>query len=125
MTDTEIIIEVAKLDGLKLTWDFDNIINGTFYSEKPRRGGYIRDLSYLTSRDAIVPVVEKLWNHDSGFAKDFICYLYEEHSHPECVEIDLTDAFGEDLHSITLVLLLSTSRQLCIALLKATGKWKE
>jgi hypothetical protein len=114
MTDDEIIIEVAKLDG----WTFgDRVtdkktgISWDVYRKGEQHGSiYVGTLpKYLTSRDAIMPVIEKQENH---------------------VKVDLVHQLDDGLFnnwqpSQVVAVLLSTPRQLCIALLKATGKWRE
>jgi len=71
----------------------------------PDKLGELKGLKdYLTSRNAIVPVIEKLI--DQGL-------------------IDENDILIELENQGVLYSFLSTARQLCIALLKATGKWIE
>lgn len=111
MTNEEIIIEVAKLDGIKqnfhwLHYPDQQIPDGYMLSD----GTLVKELhSYLTSRDAIIPVIEKL-------------------SLPEQIQLmrHLHIEFRAGVASWTDFKILTASpRQLCIALLKATGKWKE
>ena len=115
MTDNEIIIEVAKLDGWEYFPDghnyhcatpehhkWFNTEDGCCYSE-PRR--------YLTSHDAIVPVIEKQIKTKDKYPNELWDCFFEfldEQDHGGF----MTDSY-----------LFATPRQLCIALLKATGKW--
>lgn len=126
MTDTEIIIEVAKLDGLediKLAGPFKTV-GGTrpILLDGTRVGyGYENAKDYLTSRDAIVPVIEGLRLAPTQ-AKVFLAEILNETNN----ELSLAIGFWDRRNPYDLLrLLLATPRQLCIALLKATGKWKE
>lgn len=137
MTDTEIIIEVAKLDGWlnkppvnyeskhPLAWWF----HPSLHAEANERGiGYPNSAeilpTYLTSRDAIVLVIEKVWRsllngneptlESEGFLVTF-GELCEQLCHDE-VSWSITPVYR---------FVLMKPRQLCIALLKATGKWRE
>ena len=84
---------------------------------------------YLTSYDAIIPLVQKLWKAaatdgeaSKAWAIKFIQALYPLHTHPECDSIDLQDAFDDCHQAIYLAMMLSTPSQLCDAVLVATGK---
>ena len=90
MTDEQITIEVAKLDGV-------NQLGDNFIEHKP----------YLTSRDAIIPVIEKHWRKvGSESWAEWQMRFYD-------------GIIPHNLNSI----LFATPRQLCIALLKATGHY--
>ncbi len=121
MTDQELIIECAKLDGFSVV----PTGNGTYpFALKAPSGtvgvGWTTEASawshmppYLTSRDAIVPVIEKCcktWQAQD----DFMGALNEE----------LAASEHSSMGDIQWLTILSTSCQLCIALLKATGKHK-
>jgi len=106
MTDEQIVIEVAKLDG------FEPVLNlsGEIYKWKiPKEeswewaSSFVVNHPYLTSRDAIVPVVERCLGR----------------------EIDENDILEELIKQGVFYSYLATPRQLCTALLKATGKHKE
>ena len=110
MTDQEIIIEVAKLDG----WTCNN---STWFSPSGSSNACYKDdmtlipdedvlPRYLDSRDAIIPVIEKQGRH---FSLADVLYETCRKNHE-----DRDMAF-----------ILSNARELCIALLKAKGKWKE
>ena len=86
--------------------------------------GYHRS-DWLSSYDAIIPLLKSPWNSSKDFATKFVHALYELHKHPECDEADLAEALDDHHHSIWLALMTSTPSQLCEALLRATGKWKE
>ena len=106
LTDEQITIEVAKLDGLiqHPSQDFC-FIN--------RDGTDIigEDLpDYLTSRDAIIPVIEK---QDYPIQFSVVDKIQWD---------DSRQTFPMDSR---LKCMFATPRQLCIALLKATGKYKE
>lgn len=104
MTDTEIIKAVAELDG----WKFGEGRMAAFCQPPPYEFGVVTHdklPSYLTSLDAIVPVIEK---QDEWAQRHFI------------------EALQDTTEEISVIkLFLATPRQLCEALLRATGKWKE
>lgn len=121
MTDQDLIIAVAKLDG----WEFWTHPEGSPKLAKARdreqrdywtsQGCFTIETNfgvlpknipdYLTSRDAIIPVIEK--QPDSVIAT--VCmHLIADKQHREGFR-----------------LLLSKPKQLAIALVKATGGWKE
>lgn len=111
MTDSEVIIEVAKLDG----WDVHhpNLITSSVIGFPPGSES-IDDWkplpNYLTSRDAIMPVIEKCKPIIGNNQDMFVSYLWRE--------------MGLKAGDCVFEAFLATPRQLCIALLKATGKWK-
>jgi hypothetical protein len=123
MTDDQIIIEVAKLDGWldvkEYTYKYDYM--GETGELKQLQGrseanlGHLVGLpKYLESRDAIVPVIEK----QSKKVRVLIARALSEivlgrsRTWVTWLEDDIADLF------------LATPRQLCIALLKACGKWR-
>ena len=75
---------------------------------------------YLSSRDAIVPVIEKQFTNESLHCV-FIKQLYEV---LDCHELPLNEMIDTE-RSIMFHLLTATPSQLCEALLRATGKWKK
>ncbi len=102
MTEHEIIKAVAELDGITPIW---------FEGNKAWVAGFTDDSSidfkpYLTSRDAIVPVIEKLGAADQRI-----------------VAFKLIGCAGS-FEEIARQAMLATPSQLCEALLRATGKWK-
>lgn len=105
MTDNEITIEVAKLDGRKVEAFGEgelSVVKGGWLEKVLRDAGMP---NYLTSRDAIIPVVEKQnWRVHFSIIEQLQC------------------GFKGDGR---LACLFATPRQLCIALLKATRKGKE
>jgi len=114
MTDIEIIIAVAKLDGFappsgNERWNYNNQFAPYSISVDDLSGckRWI-DKPYLHSRDAIIPVIEK---QGPEAIKAIVGWLT-----PSDMSYSL-DEIGQ--------VLLSTPRQLCIALLKATKNWKE
>ena len=101
MTDAEIIKVVAELDG-KRTWvtidAMDHPVPKPYWWQHPDCD------KYLTSYDAIVPVIEK---QDEWAQRHFI------------------EALQDTTEEISVIkLFLATPRQLCEALLKSVGKWK-
>lgn len=115
MTDTNIIIAVAKLD------DKENptYSMGEWYHYPPAGGTLPRtpmlfNADYLSSRDAIISVIERcintkeeVWNFSVNLSK----ILTE------------TDEDYQELSPVDY--LSSTPKQLSIALLKATGNYSE
>jgi hypothetical protein len=107
MKDTEQIIELAKLDGFCITETrtkgFYSCNKDSFYI-----GGYTFDVisqrlpSYLTSRDAIVPVIEKQ-------SKDIMFKMHRWLMRTHTEEFTW----------------LAPASELSEALLRATGLWKE
>lgn len=119
MTDQEIIIEVAKLDG----WIY-HPAQDVYQKEFSDRTRHVSTPlvekhlgSYLTSRDAIIPVIEK---QGLGIKYTLGWKLSEELNFDEESLSDV-DNLGYRFTDI----LCATPRQLCIALLKASGNWKE
>ena len=71
---------------------------------------------YLTSRDAIVPVIEKVCNTEELSRK--FCYAL--------FDILKRDGVVTTAFSFTwLIVIKATAKHLCEALLRATGKWKD
>lgn len=112
LTDNEIIIAVAELKGVTVVyganaWTIDGL--GCYPSEHAAWQAVAEEeKSLLTSRDAIVPVIEKQPYH---IKKDVFTQLacnLEAHPDPD------------------LSAMLATPRQLCIGLLKAAvkGGWR-
>jgi hypothetical protein len=120
MNDPEIIIEVAKLDGF---FEDEKFISPGGFLQGVRiigdDAGYERVPDYLKSRDAIIPVIEKICGQDCDKRKSFgmslLCQLYPMGG-------DYSSLCVED---VNFSLIVATARQLCVALLKATGKWRE
>ncbi len=126
MTDQDITIEIAKLDGKSSEVFFD------LRTEQFMRKNFDNSLavislpSYLTSRDAIIPVIEKQFKLNISFAIEFSKCLWNIVGiHPETDSVDLTDVYNFREQIEMALWLFSTPKQLCIALLKATNKWKE
>lgn len=74
----------------------------------------------LVSRDAIIPVIEK--QDDGEFYLNFIEALWDE-QHPSTESKDFRLPYYSE--AAIWLMIKAIPRQLCIALLKATGKWKE
>lgn len=114
MSDNEIIIAVAKLDGYTINgpsndpsepegWCWDGKGNNCWFHE----------LEYLTSRDTIIPVIEKVVTQHEDFQR----YLM--------METKTSIGYGQCNGTAFVINICATPRQLCIALLKATGNWKD
>jgi hypothetical protein len=107
MTLDQITIAVAELDGIDITCWTDPDASAVIHYYPPAK-------PYTTSRDAIIPVIEKQLmteeTRDSDKLSRFWDYLNEQN-----------DFFEEWGHC---GMLIATPLQLCTALLKATGKWK-
>lgn len=110
MKDEEIIKAVAELDGWEKT--------PAGFWKKPPGSLLQRSLPpYLTSRGTIVPVIEKQWKNlgsNSFDGNKFSDYLRKLVDEKECCTTHTT-----------MRVLLATPRQICEALLRATGRWKE
>lgn len=109
MTDQQLIIEAAKLDGY--TPYFRNAEVYKFVREDIGfiwMDTFMYQHNYLTSHDAIISVIKKQYLHDSTL----LGRMYK---------ILCNDA-GLEAPEIWIQ---STPKQLCIALVKATGKWTE
>jgi hypothetical protein len=105
MTKEQQIVEIAKLDGFKLHPFF-------FENHLMVRDGFevhINFFPYLTSRDAILPVIEKCHDAHLFVDVDFIQYL------------QIHSQWITEFNMIVRV----TSAQLCEAVLRATGKWQD
>ena len=114
MTPEEQIKALAEVDG----WTcnpangFCAVVNSVLQTYLCRRsdGTWTGLPDYLTSYDAIIPLIQKLWKNDV-ITTDFNVYLTKAMNfpfQPRCIE-----AFE------------ATPSQLCEALLRATNKWKE
>lgn len=111
MTDQQLIIEVAKLDGrenaVKVCLELDGNL------EFPR----IQEINYLTSHDAIIPVIRK----QSEAVKNAF-------SEALCERLGYYDDYyeGWNIHGSSIEeFVTATPKQLAIALVKACGKWEE
>jgi hypothetical protein len=107
MTEQDQIKALAELDGwdeTKYSWVHPS---GSHYSKTANNGRVIPDLDilprYNTSYDAIIPLIQKQSELTKVNTWDWLRYRLTKHVCP----FDYTPA------------------QLCEALLRATGKWKE
>lgn len=113
MNPTEQIKALAELDGWtelfceqdRTLWGFRN---GRKYSERTP------DANYLTSYDAIIPLIQK---QPAGVMIDFTYHLWR------IIERDAKRNYNRQYDAWRLV--IATPAQLCEALLRATGKWKD
>lgn len=133
MTDTEIIKACAELDGWQSPdsyevqqWTNDRMIEANCWWKNP--DGKFQPINYeytlppyLTSRDAIVSLIEKL--------PEYIlekCFVELSRIHSIEMLQDGETLMHMNLTRVKLIsMICSTARQLCIALLKATNKWKD
>lgn len=111
MTPQSQIIAIAELDGWQCNLWSDKSTS-EWYSKKDEIDKNIKDFTYLHSRDAIVPVIEKVIK-TSGEWHEFTIHLFGEAT------------IVDDAFTIVFKLLQKTPSQLCEALLRATGKWTE
>lgn len=98
MSDDEILIEVAKLDGKEYHKPTEEEVKrGSYYQYEP---------DYLNSRDAIMPVIEKQPTLTQHYILDILAEMVYMRHKNTCLGV-----------------LFATPRQLCLALLKATGRF--
>ena len=119
MTTQEQIIVIAELDGWVVTGKTNCNGDGKMYS-KDGNANFAMTIEflppYLTSRDAIISVIEKAIPVATavGTAErmgDFVCYLANS----------IGDQYQDQYYS----LIVASPQQLAEALLRATGKWKD
>lgn len=117
MNTQEQIVELAKLDGWKPNAGQWYEVKGdtTFWftcSNDDGRTGFLPD--YRVSYDAIIPLIQKLYNDGGGCLWNDLFHVLKKIKTPcEC---------GEHW---AIWMLLFTPAQLAEALLQATGKWKD
>ena len=110
MTDQDIIRAVAELDG--------QLVPHTPTEAERNSGSYYQwEPNYLSSRDVIIGVIEKTNCH---LRNDFIAHLWKIAGNEPSV-IFWTEYNLRGFYAV----IVATPRQLCEALLRATGKWKE
>lgn len=126
MTDQQLIIAVAKLDGWtnpKCDADNTNTCYGTPPLDNPppkERNWLFKEYlccelpHYLVSRDAIIPVIEKVCN-TKELKEEFVC----------CLTLELDDTEHFSLLDVFSAITKTTPKQLAIALVKACGNWEE
>jgi hypothetical protein len=121
MNTNEQIKALAELDGYTASYNKDNGLwhwlnesNGhvKLFGNGLSEEHLIAITNYLTSYDAIIPLIQKLGKMD---AISFVGWLI-------VTKFDFN--FGID-ESAAFELITATPSQLCEALLRATGKWKE
>jgi len=95
MKPEEQIKALAELDGIKICESFACGCNRT-----------LEKLNYLTSYDAIIPLIQK-------------------QNVPTITRISLNLSMAQNGTAKAFAWLKATPSQLCEALLRATGKWKE
>jgi hypothetical protein len=110
MTSEQQIKALAELDGFGETWNELSGLWGTIILQPQDWNRTMRVPEYLTSYDAIIPLIQKLWKADVCLSGDFTSSLKKV----------------REWHTISLMeMLTATPSQLCEALLRATGKWTE
>jgi hypothetical protein len=119
MTDTEIIKAIAELDGWKGIHGSTHPVG--FEGYNPSTGVLEHLPNYLTSRDAIVPVIEKQRTYNQFFFCDFQKELVKvvQGREPDWNKLDYPTSISA-FESI-----VATPRQLCKALLRSTNKRKD
>lgn len=109
MNDKEILFELAVLDGLQILENYPGQLKN--------EGIGIPD--YLNSYDVIIPVINKIMGLNTDTRKKFIVSL-------NCELFPMGGNYMDlDLNECIWIIIHATPRQLCIALLKALGKWKD
>ena len=117
MTDQEMIIAIAELDG----WTYDSLHQTLSRIENGARVWYEGDYNqfkYLTSRDAIIPVIEKHMTLPRWDDVEFLLSL-------ECTHEVKGVVWTSSMNRNILKVLTATPKQLSIALLKVTGRYKD
>lgn len=113
MTTPEIIKAVAELDGWNSTqYLVDSKETVSFEERLENEPGFVPD--YLHSYDAIIPVIEKQFCGDESGEAEFIHWL----------SVAINSGFIKS-KLISFSLLVATPLQLCEALLRSVGKWKD
>ena len=117
MKDQDIIKAIAELDGwlrntaldyVCLTCPGNETVKRIMWSKGQKSCCEDDFERYLTSRDAIIPVIEK---QPRNIKQSFIAYLWDTLSGDDVPNIRYCEA------------ICATPRQLCEALLRANGKW--
>lgn len=138
MNDTKLIIAVAKLDGLcepnkckPSIEQLETILSDTrpkvIVSIEPN--GEVRAYpNYLTSRDAIIPVIEKQVLTEEQWEVFLRYCIPDEADWIACNKVWRDSKFQlqqSRLPRAFRLLVLLTAKQLSIALVKSTGNWTE
>lgn len=113
MNQNEIINEVAKLDGMDL-------LNEQQIEEKLKKDQRIWQYeipNYLESREAVILVIEK----QSDEIREYIWFLISN----DYMRILVSPKDTIRVEHIASIIRKCTALSLCIALLKATHKWKD
>jgi hypothetical protein len=125
MSDDQILIEVARLDGIELVenstmggwrWVASNCRSEWYASKEDALKNPPDD--YLNSRDAIIPVIEKQVEKSFSFKGKFNCELSKE-----ACNRNLSSAVKEA--DFIFQMITPNARQLSVALLKSVGKFRE
>lgn len=113
MSDEEIIIEVAKLDDYMMTHWKCNPFDAIFKDEGHYQY-YLKQLpQYLTSYDAIIPVIEKVLGVNEELWSKFLHELGQLVGFHKGMEVGRWHLMKR--------FMLATPQQLCIALLKSAS----
>lgn len=121
MTPEDKIKAIAELDGWSdISWPFGTAFTGQ--GKPPHLNANLTPLlPYLTSRDAIVPVIEK---HPLE-VKRKVVHIVSDLFYSSKDEKNQWYNGGWRVDCKAMACLFSTPSQLCEALLRATGKWIE
>lgn len=129
MTDEQIIIAIAKLDG----WEQGEMDTHWFSKLNVESGNYSRETGdslppYLNSRDAIIPVIKKQ-NFTEEQWETFLIFCVPEEKDWIACNVIWNDKSGKlqqsRLPRAYRILVTLTAKQLSIALLKATNNYKK
>jgi len=121
MNPTEQIKALAELDGFVANADEEFVLDNPFsptgvaiHRKVFRNCRCFVDKHYLTRYDAIIPLIQK---QPAGVMIDFTYHLWR------IIERDAKRNYNRQYDAWRLV--IATPAQLCEALLRATGKWKD
>lgn len=122
LTDNEQIIAIAKLDGWT-TFVNEPLPSGCFaWDEHGQSRSEFKP--YLTSRDAIIPVIERCcesWELKPRFIRALELIRYDNEPPIRTEDSIWEFGYGEAFE----IIIEATPRQLAEALLRVTNKWKE
>lgn len=125
MTDQSLIIAVAKLDEITFDALTGDVMVAPGRYEKPHPNHF---KPYLTSRDAIIPVIEKQDFTEEQWEVFLRFCIPDEADWIACNKVWRDERFRlqqSRLPRAFRLLALLSAKQLSIALVKATGKWEE
>lgn len=118
MTEQDQIKAIAELDGWILEpsgKDSFNVFHAAFWRHPDKQGEHTLP-NYLYSRDAIIPVIEKVCIQKHSYRGNFNAELFQLTTNR-----NLSSAIKEP--NFIFAALTASAAQLSEALLRATGKW--